>query len=357
MTRRATTLVVALVMLVALLAVGRFLTVPYVILEPGPVTDTLGNVPSTDTTSRAPGGPVISITGATPQATTGHLDLTTVESLPCGDHPSLWSAVKAWFDDTEAVVPAQVECPPGVTSKQDKQQNARAMSESQLHAVVAAFNELGYHSTGNRVEVASVKAGVPAAGVLRPGDVIETVNGKQIHSVDGLVMATRTLSVGHPIDLTVRRGTSTMHLTTTTIRGTNGQPMFGITARTAPTFNGVTATIGIDPDVIGGPSAGTALALGIIDKLTPGGLTGGRTIAGTGTVSPTGKVGEIGGIQQKIVAASRAHASVFFAPAGQCRDARAAAPASLTIVAVRTLRDAVTSLQALKAGSTNFPHC
>jgi PDZ domain-containing protein len=357
MTRRATTLVVALVLLVALLAVGRFVKVPYVILEPGPVTDTLGNIPGVDTTSRAPGGPVISITGVKPQPTNGHLYLTTVQSLPCGDHPTLFSAVKAWFDHTEAVVPQQVECPPGVTSQQDKQQNAAAMSESQIHAVVAAFTELGYHSTGNRVEIASVKTGVPATAVLRAGDIIDTVDGKPIRSVNQLVTATQAKPAGSPIRLTVRRGAATVPVATTTIKGTNGQPMIGITARIAPTFNGIAATIGIDPDVIGGPSAGAALALGIIDKLTPGGLTGGRTIAGTGTISAGGKVGEIGGIQQKIAAAVKAHVTVFFAPAGECPDAKAAAPQSLTLVKVRTLQDAVTSLKAIKAGSTAFPHC
>jgi PDZ domain-containing protein len=115
--------------------------------------------------------------------------------------------------------------------------------------------------------------------------------------------------------------------------------------------------IGIDPDVIGGPSAGTALALGIIDKLTPGGLTGGRTIAGTGTVDGFGTVGPIGGIQQKIAAAAKAGASVFFAPASECSDAKAAAPKSLTLVKVQTLVGAVQALDTIKSGSTAFPHC
>jgi PDZ domain-containing protein len=123
------------------------------------------------------------------------------------------------------------------------------------------------------------------------------------------------------------------------------------------TFNGVAVSIGIDPNAIGGPSAGAALALGIIDKLTPGGITGGKTIAGTGTITPGGKVGPIGGIQQKVAAAVRAGATVFFAPASECADAKAAAPRSLTLISVTTLRSAVLALEAIKSGSSAFPHC
>jgi Lon-like protease len=91
--------------------------------------------------------------------------------------------------------------------------------------------------------------------------------------------------------------------------------------------------------------------------LTPGGLTGGRTIAGTGTVDGYGTVGPIGGIQQKVAAAVKAGASVFFAPASECADAKSAAPSSLTLIKVDTLRTIVTALQTIKAGRTDFPHC
>lgn len=359
MTRRATTLVVALALLVALVAVGRFVTVPYVILLPGPVTDTLGNVPAVDTANGQPGGPVISISGTRTQPTNGHLYLTTVSVLPghCDTHPSLWQAVKAWFSATQTVEPEQVECPPGQSSQQVQAQAEQQMTESQIRAVVAAFTELGYKSTGNRVEIASVMSNVPAAGQLQRGDVIETAGGKPIRSVSQLQAAVQSKPVGSSITLTILRNNASAQVTTTTVKSSQGRPAIGIGVRVAPTFNGVVATIGIDPHVIGGPSAGTALALGIVDKLTPGGLTGGRTIAGTGTVSATGKVGPIGGIQQKVAAAAAAHATVFFAPVAECSDALGAAPSSMKLVAVTTLHDAVASLKAIKAGSNAFPHC
>jgi PDZ domain-containing protein len=130
-----------------------------------------------------------------------------------------------------------------------------------------------------------------------------------------------------------------------------------VSVASRPTFGGINVTIGIDPNVIGGPSAGTALALGIIDKLTPGGLTGGRTVAGTGTVDRAGKIGPIGGIQQKIAAAVKAGATVFFAPASECADAKAAAPSSLHLIKAQTLRGTVQALEAIKRGSTAYPHC
>ncbi|HTW21372.1 MAG TPA: PDZ domain-containing protein [Mycobacteriales bacterium] len=359
MSRRAVTLGAAVVVLIALLGVARFVKVPYVILLPGPVTDTLGNIPGTDTTTGKPGGPVIQISGATIQPTSGHLYMTTVEELPgdCGSDPSLWDAVKAWFSKTQTVEPQQVECPPGQTSKAVQQQDAQEMSQSQTDAATAALFELGYKPTTQHVTVSSVESGVPAAKVLQPGDVILALNGQAVSTLNQVHSLITKLSVGATVTITLRRDGKTRTVTTTTIKGLDGAPMIGFSPDRIATFGNVKVRIGIDPDVIGGPSAGTALALGIIDKLTPGGLTGGRTIAGTGTVDGFGQVGPIGGIQQKIAAAVHAGASVFFAPASECSDAKAAAPKSLTLVKVTTLKGAVQALETIKAGGTSFPRC
>jgi len=97
-------------------------------------------------------------------------------------------------------------------------------------------------------------------------------------------------------------------------------------------------------------------ALGIIDKLTADNLTGGRFIAGTGEIEPSGKVDAIGGIQQKMVAARQAGATVFLAPASNCSDVKGAIPSGLQVVKVATLNQAVTDLQALDAGHA-VPSC
>jgi PDZ domain-containing protein len=119
----------------------------------------------------------------------------------------------------------------------------------------------------------------------------------------------------------------------------------------------VSVCIGVDPTAVGGPSAGLAFTLGIIDKLTRGGIVRDRTVSVTGTMSPSGAVGPIGGIQQKIAAAVRAHATVFLAPAGDCADAKKVAPSSLTLVRVDKLATAVAALKAIDAGTGGFPRC
>ena len=358
MTRRGMTFGIAATLFLALFVIATRLPVPYVVLVPGPVTDTLGQIPASESISGKPDD-VIKISGAQVAPTNGHLYLTTVGINPgsCNDSITIWQAIRAWFNSSDAVEPRQVECPPGESSATVQQQNVNDMTQSQTDAVYAALTELGYHPTGNAIFIGSVNADVPAASVLEPNDEIISANGTPITATQQLVSAIEQVSPGDTISLVVARDGQRRTVAPQTTRGSDGKTQLGITIQSRPTFNGINVSIGIDPDVIGGPSAGTALALGIIDKLTPGGLTGGRTIAGTGTVDRFGKVGPIGGIQQKIAAAVENGASVFFAPASECADAKAVAPDSLTLVSVATLHGAVQALEAIKAGSSNFPHC
>jgi PDZ domain-containing protein len=115
-------------------------------------------------------------------------------------------------------------------------------------------------------------------------------------------------------------------------------------------------TVKISVGDIGGPSAGMMFALGIIDKLTTLNLTGGKFIAGTGEITANGQVQAIGGIQQKMVGARDAGATIFLAPASNCSDVDGAVPAGLRIVKVSTLSQAVSDLEALKAGRS-VPSC
>jgi PDZ domain-containing protein len=113
------------------------------------------------------------------------------------------------------------------------------------------------------------------------------------------------------------------------------------------------ATFPIDFGVsgVGGPSAGSMFAVGIIDKLTPGSLTDGKIIAGTGTIDPTGNVGEIGGIQQKLIGAKKAGAVLFLAPQSNCIDVIGHIPDGLTVASVATLEDAIKAIEAFNAGA------
>jgi len=106
---------------------------------------------------------------------------------------------------------------------------------------------------------------------------------------------------------------------------------------------------------VGGPSAGLFFALGIVDKLHED-LTGGLTIAGTGTISDSGKVGAVGGVSLKTQAAARGGATVFVVPKAECRDARAELPQGMRLIPVTTLSGAVNALRALKSTGA-VPHC
>lgn len=342
MSRRTLTLVVAAVAVAVLVAVGQVLPVPYVLFQPGPVANTLGPVP---------GGsrPLVRITGTRTYPTSGKLDLTTIRvGGGPGQQPTLFEALAGWFDGRTAVLPEQLVFPPDVTQREVSAENAAQMQQSQDAAVVAALRYLGYR-VPTQVTVESVRSGAPAEGVLRKGDVITAVDGTRIGTTARLQQLISARRPGTPVRLTIRRSgtTRTVRVPTTAAKRGSDRAIVGITvsARPDPPFR-----IDIGLRDVGGPSAGMMFALAITDKLTPGALTGGRFVAGTGTIDDSGAVGPIGGVQQKIYAAAAAGASVFLVPSGDCPGAQEAAPASLRLVRVDTLRQAVGALRALDKG-------
>ncbi|MGX4689929.1 S16 family serine protease [Streptomyces sp. JNUCC 63] len=129
----------------------------------------------------------------------------------------------------------------------------------------------------------------------------------------------------------------------------------GISAGTDHTFP---FTIDIKLADVGGPSAGLMFALGIYDKLTPGSLTGGKFVAGTGTIDDNGKVGPIGGIEMKTVGARDRGARYFLTPADNCASAVKDTPSGLTLVKVNTMGDALAALRDIRTGNTaDLPKC
>jgi PDZ domain-containing protein len=355
MSRRGLTFLVAGLLTAALGLLATVLPVPYVVLVPGPVTDTLGSKPAGD-------GPLVSVRGArTYDVGDGHLYLTTVGVLPgsCDDHPTLWQAVQAWFDDTEAVQPHQVICPPDKSSDDVERENEQDMELSQRDAITAALFELGRKPVSQEIIVKSVVSGTPAAKVLQAGDVLVRVDGRDVVSADQLREAVGEHEPGDTLDLTIRRDGVTTDETVRTVDAGDGtgRTLIGVDLDRRATFRGVRVKVGVDPARVGGPSAGLAFALAIVDRLTAGELTGGRTIASTGTIDGYGAVGAIGGIQQKIAGAVDQGATVFLVPAENCADAKDVAPSSLTLVRVTTLHSAVTALEALSDGTGSFDRC
>lgn len=198
----------------------------------------------------------------------------------------------------------------------------------------------------------STVPGYPASKVLRAGDVIEAVDGKPVTRQAALSSIITAHPAGTVLTLTVLRAGKTLTLPVAT-KASGGTPVIGVEVQEQYKFP---FTVSISVGDIGGPSAGMMFALGIIDKLTPLALTGGKFIAGTGEITASGQVEPIGGIQQKMVGARSAGATVFLTPAANCSDTTGAVPAGLRLVKVSTLSQAMSDLEAIKAGKP-VPSC
>ena len=189
--------------------------------------------------------------------------------------------------------------------------------------------------------------------MLHPGDSITAVDGTPVtcnHDTGTLV---RTHPAGSVVTLTILRKGKIGHVRLKTA-SLQGHSVIGVVV--AESYTQFPFKINFKVGDIGGPSAGMMFALGIVDKLTPRNLTGGRFIAGTGEISANGAVSAIGGIQQKMAGARAAGATIFLTPAANCSDTTGAVPAGLRLVKVATLRQAINDLTAIKAGRS-VPGC
>ena len=320
--------------------------VPYAILSPGPVTNTLGNGPD--------GKPLITVANKTTYPTTGALDFTTVEVFGGPKHPANgWDWVIGHLDGTSEVVPEEAIFPKGVTSKEVEQESAAEMASSQQEAIVVALRGLG-QKVPEVVTISELTKDSAANGVLRAGDVAVSIDGKAVTGADALRAAIRARKPGETVVLTVRRDGAERVLRVKTAAA-QGQTVMGVFLRT--TFD-LPTKVSIDAGDVGGPSAGMMFSLAIYDKLTPGALTGGAQIAGTGTINSAGAVGPIGGIQQKLVGAKRGGAAWFLAPADNCDEVVGHIPDGLQVVKVATFTQAREAVEAIGAKRTaSLPKC
>jgi Lon-like protease len=344
MSRRSLTLVIAGFATLVAIVVAVLVPVPYVILGAGPTLNTLGKDSS--------GQPLISIKGPKTYPAAGHLNLVTVsyQGGP-GVNLNIFQALRAWLDPSEAVVPESELFPPGQTAEQTQAQDTEQMASSQETATAAALTTL-HIPYKTQVVVMQTVAGMPASTVLKPGDVIVAVDGKPVTGQSGLSSLITAKPAGTTMQLTVVRDGKTMQLDVAS-KKVGDTPVIGVRVQQEYKFP---FTVKITVGDIGGPSAGMMFALGIVDKLTPMNLTGGKFIAGTGEITAAGRVLPIGGIQQKMVGARDAGATVFLTPSANCADTAGAVPAGLEIVKVSTLSQAIHDLEAIKAGRTP-PSC
>ncbi|MFF0436293.1 PDZ domain-containing protein [Streptomyces sp. NPDC004327] len=359
MPRRTATMLASTLVLITLLCVGVLIPVPYAEMSPGPTVNTLGE---------ARGEPVLSISGHQTYPTTGNLNMTTVRVTSADYKMNAVEAVYGWLAHDSVIVPHETLYPDGKTEEQSSQENAEEFSQSQESAKVSALDELGIPVT-TRVVVATVVKGTPAEGRLHAGDVIRAVDGTAVKQPGDVAKLVTKHKPGEKVTFTIvpakaaaaaekahKDTTVSEDVVLTTTKSQEGdRAIVGIQAGTDHVFP---FTIDIKLADVGGPSAGLMFSLGIVDKLTPGSLTGGKFIAGTGTIDDDGKVGPIGGIEMKLVGARNAGAEYFLTPAENCAAAAADTPDGLTLIKVNTIDDATKSLEKLRTGDTaSLPSC
>jgi PDZ domain-containing protein len=337
------TLYISAVAVIVGILVAERLPVPYVILGPGPTLNTLGTDQS--------GKPLITISGHPTYPTTGHLNMVSITySGGPGHQFNVFTALRAWLDPHEAVVPQSEIFAPGQSQQQVTQEDQTEMTSSQQSATAAALHQVGiaYKTVAG---VVSVRPGYPAYGKLKAGDLITAVDGQPVTGTTQLTALIKA-DAAKPLALTISRSGTTQHVEVTA-KVVGGRPVLGVVVQDQYQFP---FTVTIQIGQIGGPSAGMMFALGIIDKIEAENLTGGKFIAGTGEISANGAVSPIGGIQQKMIAARDAGATVFLAPAGNCADTKGAVPNGLRVVKVSTLSGAMSALANLKSGHS-VPAC
>ncbi|NJP52422.1 PDZ domain-containing protein [Streptomyces sp. SBST2-5] len=347
-------------MLIALLCAGVFIPVPYAEMSPGPTVNTLGE---------HDGEPVLQISGRKTYPADGHLNMTTVRVTSADYRMNLVEAVYGWLAHDNKIVPHETLYPNGKTEEESTQENAEEFTRSQESAKVAALKELGV-PVKSWVVVSTVVKGSPAEGKLHAGDVIRAVDGKTVKEPADVADLVTRHEPGEKAVFTIvpakeqaaaqkeKRPARTENVTITTRTSDDAgekRAIVGISAGTDHTFP---FTIDIKLADVGGPSAGLMFALGIYDKLTPGSLTGGAFVAGTGTIDDNGKVGPIGGIEMKTVGARAKGAEYFLTPADNCAAAAKDTPDGLTLVKVNTLDDALDALEDIRSGDTDaLPSC
>jgi len=350
-TKRTRALVASATSLVLLIGVALLLPVPFVKMSPGPTYNVVGEFN---------GVPVIDIEGTEVFPTTGSLDMTTVmESGGPRGGLTFVEAIGSWFNQADAVLPRELLYPDDVSGEDVRVRQAAMFSTAESNSVAAALGYLG-KPVRTELVVTAVYADTPAEGVLQPRDRILAVNGTEVSEPAQVGEAVRSEPIGTDFTFTVQRLVDgTLKTLDVKVRSQDnpddpGTPQVGI---------GVGLNDAADFDItftlkdIGGPSAGMMFALGLVDKLSPADLAAGRHIAGTGTITPEGEVGTIGGIRQKLAGARAAGAELFLMPAAHCAEAEGHIPEGLTVVPIKTLADAVAGVKAWNAGEKSLATC
>ncbi len=352
MTQRWIAFAFALPLTLLLLVLAAFVPLPYSVYSPGPTFDILAK--------DANEAEIIQVAGHQVYRDDGEIRFTTVRSTARDDQQSLFQALGAWFDSDRAVIPYDIAHPPDQTAEDEEREGAVSMITSQDTAIAVAMRELGYEVPSDAVQVAHVDENGAAFGKLRVRDKFLEVDGVPVKTGEEIVEAVEQHGAGDPVELMIERDrrklTVEIEPRLVEVQGEDQkQPRIGISLGTGYDFP-FEVSIKVDPS-IGGPSAGLMFSLAIYDTLTPGSLTDGEIIAGTGELAEDGKVGPIGGIEQKIAAAEDAGAELFFVPKDNCDDVKDLDP-DLTMVRATSMHEALQALESWdKDRDAELPSC
>jgi len=349
MTQRTLAGLLAVPLLVALWFQVLREPLPYVIYAPGLTVDVLGT-----TDGDEDGAEIIEVSGAETYEDDGQLRLTTVLVTQPQTDVNLFQLLGAWIDGDDAVYPYDAIYGPQDTDESRDEEGAFQMATSQDNAIAVALTELGYDVNPSPV-VSVVLDGSPADGELEAGDLLLAINGAEVASIEDAGEAVDEAPDSEPVELRILRGEEERTLSITRAE-IDGELRLGFEMRNTYQFP-VQVSVGVDP-AIGGPSAGLMFSMAIYDTLTEGSMTGGESVAGTGTIAADGAVGPIGGIDQKIAGAREDGAGLFLVPAENCDDAYESPNGDMRLTRVATMSEAVDAVEAWAADSeADLPQC
>jgi PDZ domain-containing protein len=241
--------------------------------------------------------------------------------------------------------------PPGVNDAQRRQLDLREMRRSQQVAAAVALRALGRKVVARQTGalVAAVEPGRPAVGKLRPTDVVVAIGGRRVRSPVDVFRAMRGRKPGDVVRFTVRRSDSLHAVDIRTVPAGHGSKRAIVGVLLEPDYDiRLPLRVRIDAGNVGGPSAGVAFALDVMEELGRD-VDRGHKVAATGEIFLDGRVGPVGGLKQKTIGARDAGVDVFFVPAGEnARQAKRYAK-GLRIVAVETFPQVLHTLATLPA--------
>jgi PDZ domain-containing protein len=281
---------------------------------------------------------LIAVDGHQEYPSAGHFILTTVSEYGPLNPYELFAAK---LDSSQTILPKDQVIAPGQTVEQQNRQSVAQMDQSQVDATAVVLRELANWPKNSRpgVLVEGVYPGCPADGNLYPTDLVKSINGAAVEDAAAASKAIDAVPTNAPIDFRVEQAGNTEDVKLTRALCANSKtPLVGVSM-----IDNFPFSVKMTSDSISGPSAGLMWALGLYDLLTPGDLSGGRTIAGTGAIDGQGKVYPIGGVDKKIVAAKKAGAELFFVPRENLAEAQKAAD-GLKLVPVGSFSEALAAL-------------